>query len=527
MKFEEAKTTVRKRKILVVEDDDSLNRLIVKTLKRFGYPAYGTTTGSEAMEIVSQQADMVLLLDQKLPDITGREVIETLIGKGYRVPFIVITGQGDERLAVEMMKLGAADYLIKDIEFFNILPRVMERLNYNLDTEQRLREAEEALRESEHKYRRLAENMKDIIWTADLNLNTTYISPSVEWILGYTPAEYILLPFTERQIEEDTQKLMAIFQQELAKENDLTADHNRNVFIEARHRHAKGNYIWVEINATFVRDEDGKAIGIQGTTREITDRKMAEEALRQSKEELQEANAAKVKLFSVIGHDMNNVYSVIRSYVDSLQDHDINLSEVKDLTNILQKAVENQEKLLQNLLEWAKLQTDKITVVPDAENLTGLINMSYQLLKESAIKKDITLDNRVDPNLVVFADFTMIDATLRNLISNAIKFTPRGGKITVTAREVDDSIEIAVNDNGVGMDSAKIQKLFKVGEDKVSTKGTDEELGTGLGLILCREFIDKNGGQIWVESEKGSGSTFYLTLPKFKSEKICHYSGSL
>jgi len=169
--------------------------------------------------------------------------------------------------------------------------------------------------------------------------------------------------------------------------------------------------------------------------------------------------------------------------------------------------------LLVNLLEWSRLQTGGIVFSPEYLEMVALINEVVELFADSAQQKSIAIFKEMPRNMLIFADKAMISTVLRNLISNAIKFTHSKGQIVISAESKKNELLIAIHDNGVGIKTENIEKLFRIDENQ-STLGTQNEKGTGLGLILCREFIEKHGGRIWIESEVRNGSTIYFTLPK-------------
>jgi len=168
--------------------------------------------------------------------------------------------------------------------------------------------------------------------------------------------------------------------------------------------------------------------------------------------------------------------------------------------------------LLTNLLVWSRSQTGKIKFNPECIELVSLINEVVELLNDSAQYKSISISKKMPPSISVFADKAMIGTILRNLISNGIKFTNSGGEILIDTEQKEDKIIVSVVDNGVGIKNEVIGKLFHI-EHGYSTVGTKNETGTGLGLLLCKEFIDMHGGTIWVESEVGKGSTFNFSIP--------------
>ncbi len=230
--------------------------------------------------------------------------------------------------------------------------------------------------------------------------------------------------------------------------------------------------------------------------------------------ELNELNASKDKFFSIIAHDLKNPFNNIIGFSEILKE-EINsgkLSKVNEYAEMINSSAVQTFRLLENLLEWANSQTKKISFNPSSVNLSELLNEEFNILNDTAIRKNIELKSFIPENLVIMADRNMIKTVLRNLISNAIKFTPISGKVEVDAMTKNKYIEIAISDNGIGMTKETIAKLFRIDAD-LSTSGTENEKGTGLGLFLCKEFVEKHGGRIWVESEAGKGSQFIFTLP--------------
>ncbi|MFH1295739.1 MAG: HAMP domain-containing sensor histidine kinase [Bacteroidota bacterium] len=187
-------------------------------------------------------------------------------------------------------------------------------------------------------------------------------------------------------------------------------------------------------------------------------------------------------------------------------------NRIKNLLTTIKNSSEKAFELLENLLVWANAQTGQIVFSPQPVNLRSLIEESISLMDGPASNKGIRIAIAMKDDPMAFGDQHMIRTVLRNLISNAVKYTPFGGEIVVSVSLDDDQVKISIRDSGIGIPKEDIQKLFRI-ESKYSTRGTADEKGTGLGLILCKEFIDKHGGKIWVESEEGKGSTFSFTVP--------------
>ena len=226
-------------------------------------------------------------------------------------------------------------------------------------------------------------------------------------------------------------------------------------------------------------------------------------------------NADKDKFFSIIAHDLRNPIGALRELPQLIAENLDNYSkdELRRLIAMQRDAARNLFELLENLLTWSRMQRGLIDFNPEPIQISALVQRSIALLMPSAAQKTITLTQAVNPSLLGMADHKMVDAVVRNLISNAIKFTNQGGTIEVSGKDDGAFMTIAVKDNGVGIGEKFLPKLFRIDEQYRRT-GTANERGTGLGLILCKEFVERNGGEIRVESEVGNGSTFSFTLPK-------------
>lgn len=232
------------------------------------------------------------------------------------------------------------------------------------------------------------------------------------------------------------------------------------------------------------------------------------------KDELEIANATKDKFFGIIAHDLKSPFNSIIGFsrLLSQQVKDRDLEGVDEYANIIIDSSNRAMDLLTNLMEWAQSQTGKITFKPEYFEMVDFINDILPIFNDIARSKSIIIKNNLPDSLLVYADKAMISTVFRNLISNAVKFTKHGGEIIIFAERRQNEIIVSVSDNGVGIVKSRINKIFRL-DEVYSTAGTDEEKGTGLGLILCKEFVEKHEGKIWIESEVGIGSTIYFTLP--------------
>jgi signal transduction histidine kinase len=242
--------------------------------------------------------------------------------------------------------------------------------------------------------------------------------------------------------------------------------------------------------------------------------------LTEAERELRKLNASKDKFFSIVAHDMRGPFSGFLGLTELLTEEYANLDE-KDILQIgdsMHKAARRLFSFLENLLEWSRSQMGRMEFTPLKFDLYEVVDKIIKLMTATAEEKNIELIREVERDTYVYADNNMLNTIMRNLVSNALKFTDQSGKIIISAKDFeDDRLLVSVTDTGIGMSDEAKDKIFRI-DSKYSTPGTNNEQGTGLGLILCKELVEKNNGEIFVESEKGKGTTFSFTLPKNESK---------
>ena len=267
----------------------------------------------------------------------------------------------------------------------------------------------------------------------------------------------------------------------------------------------------------YLRNENGVIEASISSGEDITDRKQAELKIQQQNMELIKLNTDKDRFISILAHDLKSPFGSLVGFSElllaNIRKYDISKIE-KHLTNIYNSA-QNIYSLLDDLLMWARSQSGHLQFEPNEYNFAKLNADIIQVLTPTANAKKITINQFADSDIIVYADIDMLKTVLRNLISNAIKYTNCEGTIDITANKSPSEITISVSDNGVGIAPQNLSKLFDMAQ-KHTTSGTSGEKGTGLGILLCKEFVEKHGGRIWVESELGQGSTFKFTLPYIK-----------
>tara|TARA_R110001583_G_scaffold111032_3_gene260095 strand:+ start:5832 stop:7598 length:1767 start_codon:yes stop_codon:yes gene_type:complete len=290
------------------------------------------------------------------------------------------------------------------------------------------------------------------------------------------------------------------------------AEHN----IEHRIICTDGKIVYLHAIAKIFRDSTNKPIRMLGTNLDITERKLAEQEIQQKNKELEKLNIEKDKFFSIIAHDLRGPFSGFLGLTELLAEKhsSLNPEKLQKMVVSMKNSAENINALLENLLQWARAEQGLIPFTPKTIELYPLINESVSQLKETALKKGVEIYINISNDLIAFGDINMIQTIIRNLISNALKFTNKGGEISIAAKmNEENSVLLSVKDTGIGMNQTLLDNLFRI-DMQTNRKGTENEPSSGLGLLLCKDFVEKNAGKIWVESEENIGSIFYFTIPQ-------------
>lgn len=385
----------------------------------------------------------------------------------------------------------------------------------------KLKEAEAALRLNEEQLKLIFQNLIDVAFALDENFFVVNVSPSIEKLLGYKPVDVIGRRINELNLLTQDSLRKATLQAAVKFQNGPT-ENNIYDFICG-----DGTIKKLEVHSSLaVTDTDKKLVCV---ARDVSGRIRIEEELKEynsallelnkklneSETRLKELNSNKDKFFSIIAHDLKSPFNSLLGFSDfMLSDYEtLSDEEIKSFTQNINSSAKHLFKLLENLLQWSMIQTGKMEYLPSNLDIQDLAEDIRIMLNGNAVKKNIQVKNLITPETFVFADKGQITSVLQNLISNALKFTPAGGNIRISAAIMDDLTEISVEDTGLGMEESDLKKLFRI-DVHHSTTGTNQERGTGLGLILCREMVERNGGNIGVESIRGKGSRFFFTLPR-------------
>lgn len=492
--------------ILVVEGHRTLSRLIQKKLEKTGYRTKGVISVDEAITCATNNPNTLMLLDYKPPNVSGKKIIDVLAKRQCKLPFIIIIGYGDEKVAVEMMKLGAQDYLVKGVGFLDLLPVVVKQVIEHLTAEKRLNDAEGGLLKLSH----AIEQSPCTIIITNTNGKIEYINPKFTQLTGYLSEEVIgKNPSILRSGKTSPEEYKRLWN---------TIKSGREWRGEFCNRKKNGEIYWELASISPVKNDKGVITHFIAVKEDITRRKQAEKKLLQS----EKLRSMGVMAYG-IAHDFNNILTIISGNAQLLES---SYRDHKELTNglrTIRRAAHDGVETVRRIHEFTRMKGNSSLYI--LIDLRKLIKQTIQFTKHRwenmAQSRDITYDLDIDDvktETVVFGNPSELRDVFVNIINNALDAMPNGGRISFrTWREKNDAF-VAISDNGIGMSNEVKERIF---DPFFTTKGT---VGTGLGMSAVYGIMARHSGKIDVESQVGKGSTFTLSLPiprgKNKSKRI-------
>ncbi len=415
----------------------------------------------------------------------------------------IFTGRANETCEVCLSDNG--DFPM-DVHLTGIIDENGEKCHITAVDITERKQAEDALKESEIKYKGLVDNSPDaiVIYTGEKIVFAN--NECIRLMAAESDEELIGKPVIDF-VHPDYREFIG---ERLKKMQDRASV---LPFAEEKFIRIDGSEVDVEIKAMSIRLDD--RLAVQLIIRDITERKHAEDEIKKANIELEKLNSVKDKFFAIIAHDLKSPFQGLLGLTELMAGGTASFTrdDLDKMGILLHDSVQNLLTMLKNLLEWAMMQQGKLSFDPKDIVLSEIVSRNIELLVKTGEQKDVKIIFEGIGNYIVHADEAMLNSILINLISNALKFSNHGGKVTVKAKELENKmLEISVKDNGIGMPEEMSEKLFKI-DGQVGRTGTNGELSNGLGLLLCSEFVEKHGGTIYANSCENEGSTFYFTLP--------------
>lgn len=506
--------------VLIVEDDQGIAFLVGEAIEETGRKIAIVNNGSDAIEFIANRTPDLIILDYSLPDMNAKELLSALKSKKIEIPdFIVSTGRGDETIAVEMMKLGAYDYLIKDNSLMQRIPGVVVRATENILQQKRLREALEQRRISDERLveerKRLANIIKATnVGTWEWNLSNNQFIVNERWsdIIGY--------PFSDLSPAQADMMNRIAHPEDVPHAQKVLEDHLHNRIdyfeVEVRLKHLAGEWVWVLARGCVTElGPLGEPLVMSGTIQDITDKKHKEELQK----EIEIANKTlefKQSFLASMSHEMRTPLTGILGISDMLSKTDLDDSQ-SDLVNTLRNASENLNYIIDQVLDYSKIEAGRMAIVYKpffVEKLLVKAKETFQSICRKPIKFTTCVDEDVPK--VLMADQKRIVQIVNNLINNAVKYSDIG-QISLTVKKesmVDQEnmmIRIELTDTGIGIKPEKHKLIFSP-FSHVHMIDTSYYEGTGLNLAICKELVELHGGQIGLQSEPGVGSTFWFVF---------------
>ena len=502
------------------------------------YRSIEANTIEKAKELCEEIKPQIILLGLPLTDDSGLEFLNWIKQQGQMtlLPILLLVKQAEESIADQETKSGIQDYLVKE---FLTPKRLMRSLDHLLQREQLINSSSDSLNlqnyseqlilESEENFHLLVECSDDLIWSIDLEGKLTYLSPQFKELFGWEHTEWLGESMVELVHAADLQRFKDSIEQ------TLKSNRKGDLPVEFRHLQKDGSYVWMSCNMTPRRNSLGKAVSVQGISRDISDRialadairhrKQAESKLNESNEilsvvnqDLLKAIRLKDEFLSTISHELRTPLNAILGLTEILQEpicgYGILNDEQLQALKIIESSGEHLLELIENILDFSKIEVGNLELHQTSTSIAKLCQASLDFVKYQALNKNIQLKLNINDNLPeIFLDERRMRQVLIHLLNNAIKFTPKSGQIALTANAPNKSwVRISVWDTGIGIAPEGLNKLFLPFVQLDGNLNRQYE-GAGLGLAIVKQIVESHGGKVSVNSKVGLGSCFTVELP--------------
>ena len=495
---------------LLVVDDDKLDRLAVRRcLREAGIAAEidEAASAAEALECVRTGSYDCVLLDYLIPGSDTLALVRSLASQAGDVPVVILTGRGDEDIAVEFMKAGAADYLPKAA----LSPeRLATSFRYAQETSRNAaarRRAEVALREREAEFRTLANAIPQMAWMADTQGRRYWYNQRWYEYTGLRPDESLGLGWYVAHHPDQRATVVA----------SQAAKFGRGESWEetVRLRRRDGAYRWFLARAMPVRGDDGAILRWVGTDTDITEQKEAQlererllDLEQAARKEAVRAARARDDMLAIVAHDLRNPIQNIATAAAALAG--TGADKHTRLLGIIHRSTDEMERLIADLLDVAQVESGSLSITRSQVDLHALLAEACERFQAQALARNIALGREASAAVAaVGADRDRLLQALSNLLDNALKFTPAGGRVLLRAASEEGAVHLSIEDTGIGIPSEHLPHVF----DRFWQATRASRAGAGLGLAICKGIVEAHGGRIWATSTEGSGTTIHITLP--------------
>lgn len=500
-------------RLLIVDDNKEHQQLMKDSIQEStkDIEIMFSDTGRDFLDKVSKNIFDILLIDYSLSETNGLELLRNVTQREIDVPVIMITAFGNENIAVEAMKLGAYDYIVKSDAYLSKLPATILRVVNEHKLRKEKREVEEKLIKTESRYRTLIENIIDIVFVSDKELNIVSINPACQRIFERSQQEANEINLYELVFESDRKMFVDYFGRIFSNKRDLIEA------LEFRIKTKKGNLKHVELNAKVdYGSKHDDNIQIEGVIRDITERKKLEYKLSQ----MDKLNALELQS-SGIAHEFNNILGIILGYLNilRLKLKDSN-QQVYDAMNVIEKAAKDGATIVDKIQQFSKTKSehegvrhlDLIDIILEAVDFT--MPRWKSEAQSKGIEYQIVTEDLVPLKHYVRCTPSELREVIVNIINNSIDAMPNGGKIEFSAENSEENVVLSISDNGIGINEEIKDRIF---DPFFTTKGVN---GSGLGLSVAFSIVTKNGGEIYIDSHSDKGATIHIKMPLSSPEAI-------